>query len=55
VTFRPLASEITREDAVDATSLTSPTILSFSLFDNATAFLLFKPFGYSATNCEITI
>jgi hypothetical protein len=33
----PLASEMTNDDALEATSLTSDTILSFSLFVNATA------------------
>ena len=54
-TFKPLASEITREDAFDATSFTSLTIFTFSSLDNATAILQLKPFGYPATNCIITI
>ncbi len=51
-TFKPLASEITNEDALDATSLTSRTIFSFSFLDNATAILQLKPFDYLATNCK---
>ena len=44
-----------KEVALDATSLTSRTIFSFSFLDNATAILQLKPFGYSVTNCKITI